>query len=436
MPSITRPRPSDTLFGTGRPAIAVPGQRAAGAGARFSVTLLTLLFVLALAGRFSLDRAGLPTYGIHDLRIPAYALLLLMVLLWQVDRSVNGLARPWPRVFALFSMLIALQLASAFWAPDGARLQKAGWDLIALWFLVLVATVLAAADPRRAARTLLVLMLVAALVYALGALATGPQGQGRYSAFGGGPNVFVRVISLGIIASIGLSVVWRRWWLLLPIPLLVVAAVLSGSRGGLIGLVGAGTAYFVVFARRRLSILLGTLVAGGLAVWAVSYFVDTWLATMVETRYSSTGIQSSDFSARPELLRSAWRIFLDHPLLGGGLDSFYATVGIGYPHNYLAGLAAESGLPALVLIGFTAACWWRDGRPWTSVPKEQLTCAVGAIYVLIAAMFSGDHFDTRFCWILAVVAVLRPGPRSDHPGQIKEAAPWQSAVRRHAEFSS
>lgn len=241
--------------------------------------------------------------------------------------------------------------------------------------------------------------------------------------------------ALGIIASVGLFAISRKWWLLLPLPMLATAGVLSGSRGGLVALVGAATAFFVLFARRRIVVLLGTVVVGGAVSWGVWSLVGARFAEVAETRYSTTGIQNGDFSARPELLAHAWEMFKRNPIAGVGMDSFHVEVGIGYPHNYFAGLAAETGLLALLLAALTIAAWWREGRRWSAAPGEQIACAVGAIYILLASMFSGDYFDTRFCWILAVVAVLRPRPTNDRSRHPMEIALWHQTTGRRAASS-
>ena len=378
-------------------------------GSPVSVTLLAALFVVALAGRFSLDRVGLPTYGVPDLRVPGCVLLVLGTLGWYAKRWVSG-PRPSgpPPMVLFFSALIGVQLMSALWSPPGARLGKAAWDLVALLLLVLVATALSAGDPARAARVLLVLMLGAAVLYTVGALLAGPGDQGRYSAFGGGPNVFVRVVCLGIIAAVTLARFRRGWLLLLPLPLLAAGAVLSGSRGGLLSLVAAGVAFVVLFPRRvRVAYLIIVVAILALSAWTVSILPGNAPQTMAGNRYSVGGVQQGGFSSRPMLISRAWSLFQDHPLSGGGLDSYHATFGFVYPHNYLLALAAESGVVAVALFLAAAVRFWCDGRPWSAAPREQVGCAVAAIYVAVASNFSGDYFDTRFFWILAVVALLR-----------------------------
>lgn len=379
-------------------------------GSGVSVLLLTALFVVALAGRFSLDRVGLPTYGLADLRVPGSILLGLGALFWYRKLSARGLRPSWPPMVLVFTALIAVQLTSALWSPPGARLGKAAWDLAALLILVLAATVLSAGDPARAARVLLVLMVAAAIVYAVGALLSGPQDQGRYSAFGGGPNVFVRVMCMGMIAAITLGAARRLW--LLPLPLLVAGAMLSGSRGGLLSLVAAAVAYVVLFRRRvRVTYLIAVVAIVALAAWAVWMLPTdapaTGGATMVANRYSMSGVQESGFSYRPLLLSYAWHLFVDHPLAGAGLDSYHAVFNQVYPHNYLVGLAAESGIVAVGLALTAGLCFWRDGRPWAGASREQVGCAMAAVYIAVASNFSGDYYDSRFFWLLAVVALLR-----------------------------
>jgi hypothetical protein len=77
-------------------------------------------------------------------------------------------------------------------------------------------------------------LLILAMLYFAAAMVAGPGDQGRYSAFGGGPNVFVRVVLVGALSAPPLYLRKGRMIILLAIPFLAVGAVLSGSRGGLL----------------------------------------------------------------------------------------------------------------------------------------------------------------------------------------------------------
>ncbi|MEU2616271.1 O-antigen ligase family protein [Micromonospora sp. NPDC007271] len=392
-----------------------------------SVTWVTALFVVALAGRITPDRAGLPDLGVGDLRKTAFAVLAFMAVLWQVELWHRVAARPWPRLLIPFTALIAAQLASALWAPWAARVEQVTWDLLLLWLLVICTAAFTAADPPRAARILLALTLAAGIIYALAGLQAGPQAQGRMSAFGGGPNVFVRVMCLAVIAAITLAVASRRWWLLAPVPVLAVAAVLSGSRGGLIAAVAAATVFFVFFLRRRrTAVLAATLLLGSAAGWAVWEVMGAAVEALAATRYNTTALDANGYSERPELLTAAWDLFRQHPIAGAGMDAFNAATGMNYPHNYLAGLAAETGIVGVGLLMWAVVRWCRDGHPWKTATPEQIGCAVAAVYVLAASMFSGGYYDTRFFWIFAVVAVGRHHPRPHTIPQPK-GIPWRGS---------
>ncbi|GLZ01386.1 O-antigen ligase family protein [Actinoplanes sp. NBRC 103695] len=300
-----------------------------------------------------------------------------------------------------------LQMLSFFWAPPGARIIISLTNIFALITLLLVTAALVGPSPEKAARVILFAMLLAGIVYILGALAAGPGPQGRYSAFGGGPNVFARILCLGVIASISLSFSYRRRSLLLPIPLLLGGTFLSGSRGAIVSLVGAATvAFVIVFRRIRLSLLL-LISALGTGLAAVAWNVLNG-HTSLSARYSSDSLADTDYSHRPELLAYARDVFYENPVFGAGLDGFFAkvgnSIGIAYPHNLFMSVAAETGLAGLALVAVALIAVVRDLASQRRFTSARLGIAMCALYVGIASMFSGDYYDARFMWICLIVA--------------------------------
>jgi len=376
---------------------------------RLSITLMAALFIVALAGRFQMER-DFPIIGtVTDLRLPGCLLLAIAAFFWRISRFRQEDSIAWPRFLSIFTLLIGFQLLSALWSPADARVAQAAWNLAALWIIVVATAAFATGDPERAARVLLTLAFATGIVWSIAALAAGPQTQGRYAAFGGGPNVFVRVVCLAIIASVTLAAVKRRWTLFLPLPFLAAMAILSGSRGGVVAFITAAIAFMLFLApRRRLSLAMGTIIVGSLVAWASWTLLGDDMATLIDGRYTVSAVQQGNFSTRPLLFSYAWSTFLERPLSGAGLDSYFVNFGVDYPHNYMLAIAAESGIAAVALAALTFIYWWRDGRPWSHAPKAQIGCAVAAIYIALASNFSGDHYDTRFMWIFAVVATLRP----------------------------
>ncbi|HET6529216.1 MAG TPA: O-antigen ligase family protein [Actinoplanes sp.] len=392
-------------------------ERAERHGAHNSQVFMTcLLFLVALAGRFSVPIGGDAGGQALELRTIACSTLAVVTFFWRfrLDRAVRR--SRWPSGMVVVMMLIGYQMVSALWAPMGARTGESVGNLVALATLVVCGVVIARPDPDRMARILLWCAMLAAVLYALEAFWAGPGLQGRYSAFGGGPNVFVRVQCVGVISAISLATMLRRYSILLIVPLLLVAAVLSGSRGGLVSLIGTAVA-FAVLLRRRLGVgkIVGVAASGASACAVIWHFMEADLYEAVAHRYSIDAVLAGNYSSRPRLAADAMSIFSEAPVVGAGLDSFYPTVGyaigIDHAHNYLASLAADGGLIGVSLLLLAVVRLWRDGRPWSRRPIEIYGCFLAAVYLGMASLFSGDYYDTRFIWIFAAVLTVASDSR-------------------------
>src|SRR5207248_146515 len=77
------------------------------------------------------------------------------------------------------------------------------------------------------------------VLYALGGASGQWNLEERAAAFGGGPNIYVRVVGTGLLASIYFWAKSGNWWWMAASPILFLSALLSGSRGGMLGLVAA-----------------------------------------------------------------------------------------------------------------------------------------------------------------------------------------------------
>jgi O-antigen ligase len=393
-----------------------PGQPLAGrrglpASAGAPWPLVVALFVVALVGRFSFSRLGDHALAAIDLRFVGSLVLLAATFVWANVSGRAGATSPQTRYLQMVFLFFAYQAASALWAPEAARTTQTVLDIATLAALVLVTMLLAVPDPQRACTVFLVLIAAAGSAYAVaGLFFSTADAQGRISAFGGGPNVFVRVVGLGLIAVLTLALTRRVWLVLIVVPLLIAAIGLSGSRGGLLAAavtacVGAWCLRRFLSARRVVPALIGA----GACLAVVAAWLGPRLEPLVNRRYALSSIEEGGFSTRPELLDRALDVFRDHVLAGGGLDSFYAysgqLSGIYYPHNYVAAVAADGGLVGLVLLVLTVAALLRGMGPVSRLSGVALGCALGAVFIATASMFSGDYYDSRFAWILATLAV-------------------------------
>ena len=375
---------------------------------------MLLVFVAILAGRFSLDRlsAALPAF---DLRLGFLYVLVLAIGLWFAGAHERI---PKPQKVAGSGFFVAWAgwlLLSAIWAPADARLGDKVLDMVLLLALTLIAWVVMSRLPAEATGKIWKWMLVAALIYFALAMAAGPGAQGRYAAPGGGPNVFVRVMILGALAALFYASQKKKLFPLLPVPLFAVGAALSGSRGGLL----SALIIFLVFAvpiARQLGAgkVIAILIVLGGAGTLLALQNNSALLKFVQERYVQQTFVEGYSSGRDLILEDAMRLYNESPIIGKGLDGYFALQNVSgefeYPHNLTVATMAESGAIGLAFmlgaIGSALVTAFRFRR----VPTV-LFASLAGLYLLIASQFSGDYYDTRLMWFFfgfAAIEAARP----------------------------
>jgi O-antigen ligase len=377
--------------------------------------LLPLLLV-AIGGTYSLDRLGVPAPPWLDLRLVglAVALPFAAAAVRSAVRAERGRVPEGWLVAAL--AFFALQIGSGLWAPAGARVVETAVDVAAAAALTVAVYALARRDPEGVARRTLWFLLGAGLVFAAAAFAGGGGAQGRFAAFGGGPNVFVRIEVLGALAAVTLLLLGASRWLLLALPPLVVGAVASGSRGGLL----AALVVLAVLAVRAGPRARGLGVAGvaaSAAVLLVAARLYAPVGDLVRSRFVEQTVEQQYSSGRTSIWEGSLELLAQHPLWGAGLDGFYGTLGqsrgIVHPHNYLLAVAAETGLLGLALLTLTVLAWLVTVRgSGSGGPRDVLRRAMtaGVLFVAVASMFSGGYYDARLAWCFAAIAAALAVP--------------------------
>lgn len=391
-----------------------PGKKALLGVTPMGTALLIGVYVFELAGRFELGRMGTLFAGV-DIRVLLAGVISVWFLAWIAVERPAALRNPTSPFLALMFAWVASLGASTFWAVPEARILEGLFDLLLLAIFTALTWVVARRVDAGAANILFIIALLTSYVYLLGAAIQGPDVAGRLSAFGGGPNVFVRIMLFGALAALALAVIWHR-------PLLAIAsvppltgAVLSGSRGGLVSAVLV-LALAVAIAAKR----IGWPRIAGAAVpfLAVLALVWRWLPgeqqDFVRVRILEQTIQDRYVSGRDGLTSYALELIGERPLLGAGLGSFSATYRPGedgyHAHNLFLSTAAEGGLLSTIfLIGtlIAVAASLVRFRPLT-VQVQFL--ALFACFILIASLFSGDYYDTRFLWYFAALTVVWSAP--------------------------
>ncbi|MEU4162801.1 O-antigen ligase family protein [Actinoplanes sp. NPDC026670] len=374
-----------------------------------------LLILVAIGGRYTLDRAGLLELAWVDLRVIGLIMALVALGIHTgLGKHPTVTREGWLLAALLFFLF---QIASALWAPPAARVGPQVLDLVLLGVLVLAFYRYSLADPEMVARLTFQLFFVAAIVYALAAIfISGPGEQGRYSAFGGGPNVFARIEVLGVISAVALFMLTGRILPLLVIPLFLLATVLSGSRGTL---VAGGVVGFAALLKLRHRLRGSAIAAAGLvavvAVGAIWAFAPPEFTDLFQERFVEQTVQEQYLSGRTDIWMAAADMFIDYPIAGSGVDGFYGLIGVNqaveYPHNYVLAVAAEGGLAGLGLLTASVLLWTRIVRGGGARPQLTGLTVAATVFVALSGLFSGDYYDSRLAWMfagLAAAAALVP----------------------------
>jgi O-antigen ligase len=284
--------------------------------------------------------------------------------------------------------------------------------------LLIVYAALADWDRDRVVTVTMACLYAAGWLYFLyAASGRGHTESGRWAAFGGGPNVYVRVMVLGILASayFYFRAGGRLAWLI-SVPPFFVAALASGSRGGLLAL-AITTAIAVpslwpTIRSLRFVKALAALVALCAATWSV---VGDTITSLLQNRLVTTTLQQRYASDRDVLYEKGFEVFVERPIIGSGVHGFYAITNLGpgerYVHNLFLAVAAEGGAVGLILM-FIALGALRHEYRRVPVARRSLAARAAAysgIFIAGASLFSGDYYDTRLMWILFVLAAIHPG---------------------------
>jgi O-antigen ligase len=206
----------------------------------------------------------------------------------------------------------------------------------------------------------------------------------------------------------------QRWLWRVAGVVLVCALVLTASRGGLCGLLVAGT----LFAFRR----FGALGALGLLALLVVAVVPTDLgqramATIDQNADEPAGLEASN-EAHTALFWGGVRMMLDAPVFGVGPQRFsdYSRAYTGLDTAYIAHdtyleLGAEAGLPVLMLfamlIAASVATLVRvaNGTPGRPLSAWAEGLATGLVGFAVAGAFISAQYE-KFFWLAVFLSIV------------------------------
>lgn len=286
-----------------------------------------------------------------------------------------------------------------------------------LLFLPLVLVAVRTEDDLRRVLTAIALSLILTFPYALRQMLRfgGRLGVGLYE-----PNYFAANLVLVIPVALAIALTQQRpgrraLWLG-GVGVLVGSLLLTSSRGGFLGLLVAAAVF--VYRRRGSAAALG-LVAVLILAALPTALGERALATLFDSTQTDVGLEASN-QAHMALFWGALRMITDSPLTGVGPSNF-KTLSARYSgldqsaiaHNSYLELAAELGLPVLVVFLLLVAATFRGLRPAIAggdgAPGPLAAWAEGLrsglIGFLVAATFISAQYE-KWLWLVVFLTIV------------------------------
>lgn len=394
--------------------------------------------------------------------------LPLLVAAWFVQRQ-RGFHRPLPATLtiSLATYVLVLWLSTA-WARDTALGELRALEVTKA-FVIFALVLLLAASREHIRLGAWTLVAAATCVGALGVfqVVAGRYGQTfaglarvehaqiygrvfepRIAGPVGDPNFFAQILIPAVPIALQLAVstsrLRERVAAFACAAVVTAAVVMTYSRGGALAL-GVVLALWLVgqgASARRLA-------AAGVALAVLVAVLPSDFARRLATfrqfvpRSADVLRLDSSFEQRRVLATTAWLMFLDRPLTGVGAGNYTRyyrpyTEETGsvvleyedfdaphYPHNLYLEIAAETGLPGLIVFGTAlATCFLylrrarlafrRDGDAASAALATGVQLAL--IGYLVSSLFLHGHFP-RYLWLLfgLCAALYRVAPRAPLP---------------------
>jgi O-antigen ligase len=382
----------------------------------FNVTVQTApalqagLYLLVASIPFEYPERTIP------LEIPTLtgAVFLLVTLLYP-GRCYGQVTAPvlWFGVY-LLTFLFAIIAGSA----EHAAAAVSEFIIVFQGVLVFLAAGNLMRDERVARRALMTLVGACSVRAALPFLGLGRTsdevwtGGERISALGQNANSAAMIMAAGLVALVGLALIRRHrstWTLMLTLALaglLGVAVLETGSRGGLVALLGGLMVFALTANSGRQRLRNGVLAVVAVVLVAVSAFN----LPVMKNRLLETA-QTGSLAGREQLYPALWTMFLEKPVLGWGpINNTYelaARVGqrdrsTRAAHNLVLELITAGGL--ILAVPFAVGVWLSVRGAWRARVGEHALLPLALCCSVFLSNMSGDWAASKLLWFVLAYA--------------------------------
>ncbi|HEY3279494.1 MAG TPA: O-antigen ligase family protein [Gemmatimonadales bacterium] len=240
-------------------------------------------------------------------------------------------------------------------------------------------------------------------------------GGTRITAFGQNANRAAVLISAGMLALFSLThgrIAKPGLARLLVWPVLALMAVAvedTGSRGGLLALIGGLLVFLVLNRAKTLGGRLRVVLIGAFAIGALAYTASQ--TEVMRNRLEDTA-ETGTMAGREDLYPALWDMFLERPITGWGPDNNQYEVTIRAPmmdkikrdaHNLVLELLTSTGIVGA--IPFLAGLAWCIAAAWRARQGPHGVVPLALLTTFLIANMSGNHLAFKPFWFSLAFAV-------------------------------
>ena len=238
---------------------------------------------------------------------------------------------------------------------------------------------------------------------------------------------------------------WQRLFCLGSLAITLAAVLFSASRGGFLGLVAA-CLFFLLKSRQRVRNFI--LVALTIAVLSLPMQISP-MQRILHPTHSDEDAQH----VRLAVWSGGLKMIEDHPIFGVGLDRYQVSTrtyvdfskipvgetGVRVAHNSYLEIAAELGLPALlVFLGILVSSFRSLGQAHRAaqssgdefLQRVTLGMQAGLLGAAVALIFVSGEYQKMFWFSIFISACLPQLVRSGST-EAATAVPWRAIQSRH-----
>lgn len=301
--------------------------------------------------------------------------------------------------------------------------------------LILLAASNVMRDQAVAGRALVTLVAACSVRAALPFLGLGRTsnvvwtGGERVSALGQNANSAAMILAAGLVALVGLTLLRRKksaGSLVLAVALsalLGMAILETGSRGGLVALLG-GVMVFALAAKAWQQKLRN----GVIAILAVAFLIVAALSLPVMKNRLVETATTGNLAGREQLYPALWQMFLEKPVMGWGPinNTYELATRVGQrdrpkraAHNIVLELLTAGGV--VMALPFLVGGWLCALSAWSARAGKHGVLPLALFCSIFLSNMSGDWVASKLIWVVLAYALVS--------GKWGTSPRWQLPVR-------